>query len=164
MIPYRIRRFFCAATAGVVVVALTVLSGPTQAVAAPLDSSRHKVVAVAGEFRPSGPNSVTFTWPQDVHAGDCTLYGGASLTLYSSGQVHWYSFVSTSKTFSGDIWHANWQLADSNGYPLGELHADSPTMWIWYWRYRWEEGWGNKVMVSPAIISLIGNVTLYSSC
>ncbi|AHH94961.1 hypothetical protein GCM10010174_34740 [Kutzneria viridogrisea] len=165
MIPHRMRRLLGATTAALLGAALLVAPGTASASAATTVSGHKEIAAVQGEVIRSGPNwQKTYVWPTDQHAGDCTLYGGASLVLSSDGKAQWHAFVSTSHTFSGDIWHATFQLKDRNGFPLGELRSDSPTMYVWFWRYRWEDSWGNRVMFSPAILSLVHSVAIYSSC
>jgi hypothetical protein len=118
----------------------------------------------SGEVSPAGSQSATvtsgmvrsasaatpavawksFTW-NDLHSGDCTMFGGATWTLYSDGTATFDGTVTSSS--DSDAWLMWLHVADANNAELGLL---SNTNWFsddrvkfvkglpdHSWQYRW---------------------------
>lgn len=58
------------------------------------------------------------TIPEDGKAGDCRISNGSTLTFYPNGTGTFGASVMTTKTSSGDVWHARFDVQVLN-YPTG---------------------------------------------
>jgi hypothetical protein len=77
----------------------------------------------------------TLTPAQTFTAGDCTQVGTSSLTLtltdgdFGDVKVDWHGVMSTSRSFTGDVWHARFDLKDGAGKIVRTIDGlDGPEM------------------------------------
>ncbi len=99
-----------------------------------------------------------WTWP-DLKVGDCHQTGGW-LRLYADGKLTFSARTWTDHTFSGDIWHARFQLKDSGGRTLFTTGTfDSPTMWA-----SKQVDWTANGTFEPSVYAATTNVTQWASC
>jgi hypothetical protein len=71
---------------------------------------------------------IQFYWGE-LHAGDCVMLEGATLTLFPTGFATFDATTLTHHTVFGDVWHASFQIRNEAGFVLftvGEFN--SPTM------------------------------------
>jgi hypothetical protein len=103
-----------------VAVALAVLAGGF-ALTAPADAAQPADVASPAASAVAGTR---FTWNGDLHSGDCTLFHGASWTLYSDGTASFDGTVTSSD--DNDAWLMWVHVLDRNGAELGLIANASP--------------------------------------
>ncbi|MFI1801168.1 DUF6294 family protein [Streptomyces sp. NPDC020379] len=115
----------------------------------------------AGETRPGAATATAYkwwTWP-DLKVGDCHQTGGW-LRLYADGKLTFSARTWTDHTFSGDIWHARFQLKNSSGQTLFTTGTyDSPTMWA-----SKQVDWTANGTFEPSVYAATTAVTQWASC
>lgn len=119
--------FKSVAVAALAVIATSLaFAGPASAAPA-----AHSVVTVtSGVARPATAAAPALTWksftqPTDTHTGDCTLFGGATWTLYSDGTFGFDGTVTSSD--NNDAWLMYVTTYDGNNAQLGLVTNNSPT-------------------------------------
>ncbi|MEV5507876.1 DUF6294 family protein [Streptomyces orinoci] len=115
----------------------------------------------AREIRPGATTATAYkwwTWP-DLKVGDCHQTGGY-LRLYADGKLTFSARTWTDHTFSGDIWHARFQLKNSGGQTLFTTGTfDSPTMWA-----SKQVDWTANGTFEPSVYAATATVTQWASC
>lgn len=115
----------------------------------------------ARDMRPGATAATAYkwwTWP-DLKVGDCHQTGGW-LRLYVDGKLTFSARTWTDHTFSGDIWHARFQLKDSSGRTLFTTGTfDSPTMWA-----SKQVDWTANGTFEPSVYGATTGVTQWASC
>ncbi|MDF3293926.1 DUF6294 family protein [Streptomyces silvisoli] len=115
---------------------------------------------LSSDARP-GVAATTYKWFSwgDLQVGDCHQTGGY-LRLYSDGKLTFSARTWTDRTFSGDIWHARFQLKDSSGRSLFTTATyDSPVMWP-----SKPHDWTANGTFEPSVYNGIASVTQWASC
>src|SRR5262249_5429505 len=106
------------------VAALAVLPG-TSLIASPAGAAhapgvRTGVTAGVGAWK-------TFTWDHDLHAGDCTMFAGATWTIYDNGNATFDGKVTSSD--NNDAWLMQAYLLNSQLGQLEQLENNTPDTW-----------------------------------
>ncbi|HUR09461.1 MAG TPA: DUF6294 family protein [Nonomuraea sp.] len=77
------------------------------------------ISTTAGAHAQTGADPKTFYWDNPQRAGDCTMFEGATWTLYPNGTAYFDAVVTSSD--DGDAWLMWARLKDANGAVLGAL-------------------------------------------
>ncbi|PXX60859.1 hypothetical protein DFR70_10950 [Nocardia tenerifensis] len=80
-------------------------------------------VGAAADARADTP-SKRFTWDHDIHAGDCTMFRGASWLVVADGTAIFDGRVTSGS--NNDAWLMHAQLFGANGKYLGNIIAQQP--------------------------------------
>lgn len=82
----------------------------------------------SGVARPASAAAPALAWKSwtfnDIHSGDCTMFGGATWTFYSDGTASFDGTVTSSD--NGDVWLMWVYLADANNAQIGQVANANP--------------------------------------
>jgi hypothetical protein len=112
-----------------VIAASLALTSPASA--SPSGQAHHQQVTVAsGVVHPASSSAPALAWKSftsngDTHAGDCTLFGGATWTLYSDGTFSFDGTVTSSD--DNDAWLMYVTTFDGNNSQIGLVNNNTPT-------------------------------------
>jgi hypothetical protein len=149
-------------------VALAVLAGST-VLAAPAEASPAAPMVRSGSV--AGLAWKSYTWTQDQHAGDCTLFGGATWTLYSDGTARFEGTVTSSD--DDDAWLMSADILTANGSWLDRLVNTVPDTWDTLsfvknlpdhrQQYHWT-GYGKFPVENPNYFPSVGSMSMTRHC
>ncbi|PZG44767.1 hypothetical protein C1I98_16595 [Spongiactinospora gelatinilytica] len=109
----------------------------------------------------------TYYWNYDIHAGDCTMFHGASWTLNPDGTARFYGVVTSSD--DNDAWLMWANLKNSSGQHLGRIvantHWDDLTKFVFNLpdssrQYVWQQ----NGTFNPSLYSQVASMSLDSHC
>ena len=149
-------------------VALAVVAG-SALLAAPAGASPATPMVRSGAT--AGLAWKSYTWTQDQHAGDCTLFGGATWTLYSDGTARFDGLVTSSD--DNDAWLMQADLLTPDGHWLDRMTNAVPDTWDtlsfvknlpdYNQQYKWT-GYGKFPVQNPNYFQYVGSMSMSGHC
>lgn len=104
--------------------------------------------------------SKSWAWGE-IRRGDCTVYAGATFTLFSDGSTHWICDISS--TDSGDEWDGAFRVTNAGGVVLfdtGRYHFDISESNV---KKKWNEYRGPNAHFAQSFNEARGN-SFFCSC
>ncbi|WP_019926432.1 DUF6294 family protein [Nocardia sp. BMG111209] len=82
------------------------------------------VTGVAASAQADDTPSKQYLWNVDMHAGDCTMFRGATWVVVADGTAHFDGLVTSGS--NNDAWLMHAQLIGAGGKYLGNIIAQEP--------------------------------------
>ncbi|MEV8633706.1 DUF6294 family protein [Streptosporangium sp. NPDC051023] len=125
------------------------------------------LITVLGGTAHAQASPKRFVWRNDIRSGDCTMFHGASWTLYSDGTAEFNGLVTSSD--DNDAWLMWANLEDANKNRLGRLvshsHWDDLTKFVKNLPDSSRQyPWSARATYDPSLYPRIKSMSLNSHC